>query len=264
MLQATVDRILPLVPPERVVVVASRQHEEVARQQLREWGEKILACGIMAMIMLRSTWESLVRSRDAYYTDYRFADVFARLKRAPEPVARRLEQIPGVALVYTRVVEDVMVPIADEPEPITGRIVSIPSDGSVPLNALHLTGGRLPEVEPSAFTSISAPGIEEQRVNVVIALERRPPALGDGFRVEARILTWEWIDVLSVPASAALRHGDGWAVYIIDEGRARLRPIQLGHRGRTDVEVTGGLADSTTVVLYPGDRVTDGARVEPR
>jgi HlyD family secretion protein len=123
---------------------------------------------------------------------------------------------------------------------------------------------RVLRVEPSAFTSISALGVEEQRVNVVLALEDRPPALGDGFRIEARILTWEGEDVLTVPASAAFRHGDGWAVYVVDRGRARVQPIQIGHRGRTDVEVTGGLAGSAAVVLYPGDRVTDGVRVTPR
>jgi putative ABC transport system permease protein len=123
----------------------------------------VLACGIMSMIMLRSTWDSLVSSRDAYYTDYRFADVFARLKRAPEPVARRLEAIPGVARVYTRVVEDVMVPIPDQPEPVTGRIVSIPSDGELPLNGLHLRSGRLPE-----------PGAEDE----VVVLEQFAEAHG--------------------------------------------------------------------------------------
>ena len=123
---------------------------------------------------------------------------------------------------------------------------------------------RVQRVEPSAFTSVSALGVEEQRVNVVLALQEHPPALGDGFRIEARILTWEGDDILTLPASAAFRHADGWAVYVADGGRARLQPIHIGHRGRNAVEVTGGLAESSTVVLYPGDRVTDGVRVAPR
>lgn len=104
----------------------------------------VLACGITTMIMLRSTWQSLIAARDAYYEQYRFADVFAHLERAPESVARRLEELPGVAVVDTRVVEDVMVPMADEKDPVTGRIVTLPEDGVPPLNQLYLRAGRLP------------------------------------------------------------------------------------------------------------------------
>jgi putative ABC transport system permease protein len=97
------------------------------------------------MIMLRSTWASLERSRDAYYASGRFADVFAGLERAPDAVAARLERVPGVARVYTRVVKEVLVPLAGEPDPVSGRIVSLPSDGSPPpLCALLLRAGRLP------------------------------------------------------------------------------------------------------------------------
>jgi HlyD family secretion protein len=124
--------------------------------------------------------------------------------------------------------------------------------------------GRVRLVEPSAFTSVSALGVEEQRVNVVIAIDQRPPALGDGFRVEARILRWQGDDVLSVPVSALFRDGDGWAVYAIGDGRARLRPVEIGHRSRTEVEVLAGLRSGDAIVLYPGDRVEDGVRVEPR
>lgn len=104
----------------------------------------VLACGITTMIMLRSAWQSLIVARDTYYEQYRFADVFARLERAPEPFARVLESLPGVALVHTRIVEDVMVPIPDEKDPVTGRIVTLPETGSPPLNQLHLRAGRLP------------------------------------------------------------------------------------------------------------------------
>ncbi|MCK6549150.1 ABC transporter permease [Myxococcota bacterium] len=104
----------------------------------------VLTCGLMAMIMLQSTYESLLGSREEYYREQRFADVFARLERAPDAIADRLEQIPGVSEVYTRVVEDVMVPLATEPEPIPGRVVSIPEDGIPPMNGLHLSSGRMP------------------------------------------------------------------------------------------------------------------------
>lgn len=106
----------------------------------------VLACGIMAMIMLRSTYQSLLAARDRYYTDYRFADAFARVERAPQSVTARLERIPGVAVAYPRIVRDVMVPMPSEPDPVSGRIVSIPDAGEAPLNAIYLRSGRLPTV----------------------------------------------------------------------------------------------------------------------
>ena len=124
--------------------------------------------------------------------------------------------------------------------------------------------GRVRAVEPSAFTRISALGIEEQRVNVIVALGDTPPELGDGFRVEARILLWRGLSVTSVPASALFRSGGRWAVYAVEDGRARLRPVELGMRGRLEVELTAGLAPGASVVLYPGDRVEDGTRVTAR
>lgn len=128
-------------------------------------------------------------------------------------------------------------------------------------NALH---GRVTRVEPSAFTHISALGVEEQRVYVIAALDDPPASLGDGFRVEARILTWEGADVIAVPASAVFRNGDGWAVYVVEGDTARLRAIEVGHRGRHAVEVTRGIDAGAPVVLYPGDKLRDGAAVQPR
>jgi putative ABC transport system permease protein len=110
----------------------------------------VLACGIMAMIMLRSTWSSLLEARDSYYERHRFADVFARLERAPAAVASRLEHLPGVAVVETRIVEDVMVPLATERDPVQGRIVSLPNVGRPLLNDLHLSAGRLPHADDEA------------------------------------------------------------------------------------------------------------------
>jgi putative ABC transport system permease protein len=105
----------------------------------------VLACGIMAMIMLRTTFESLLVSRDEYYREERFADVFASVHRAPDSALARLESIKGVAEVYPRIVKDVMLPLPFEPEPLPGRVISIPDDGRAPLNGLFLVNGRLPE-----------------------------------------------------------------------------------------------------------------------
>jgi putative ABC transport system permease protein len=106
----------------------------------------VVACGIASYVTLRSAYGSLLRARDVYYASQRFADVFAQAKRAPESVAARIESIPGVALVETRLVETVMVPMDDLPEPATGRLISIPSSHEPRLNAPLLRKGRM--VEP--------------------------------------------------------------------------------------------------------------------
>jgi HlyD family secretion protein len=121
--------------------------------------------------------------------------------------------------------------------------------------------GRVRTVSPTAFTHVSALGVEEQRVNVVGDLVATSARLGDGYRVEARIVTWQSADVLKVPVSALFRRGAGWAVFVVENGRARLRPVTLGHRGESEAEVLGGLAAGERVVLYPSDRVEDGVRV---
>jgi HlyD family secretion protein len=118
-------------------------------------------------------------------------------------------------------------------------------------------------VEPSAFTRISALGVEEQRVNVILTLAKAPPSLGDGFRVDARIVTWHGDNVLTVPASAVFRDHERWAVYAVQDGKARLVPITIGHRGRLQVEVLGGLTEGTAIVLHPTDAVHDGVSVVP-
>lgn len=125
--------------------------------------------------------------------------------------------------------------------------------------------GRVRRIEPSAFTQLSALGVEEQRVNVIIDLDlahARAAQLGDGYRVEASISIWEGHDRLMVPAGAVFRQGDGWATYVVEGGRASLRPLQLGRRNNAAVEVLGGLSAGERVVLYPADNVTDGVRTE--
>jgi HlyD family secretion protein len=124
--------------------------------------------------------------------------------------------------------------------------------------------GEVARVEPSAFTKISALGVEEQRVNVIVALASPPTSLGDGFRVDARIFTWRGTNVLAIPGSAVFRDRGHWAVYAIDGGKARLRRVELGHRGRLEVEVISGLAAGQQVVLHPSDRIRDGVEVSPQ
>lgn len=105
----------------------------------------VVACGIASYVTLRTAYASLLSARDAYYESQRFADVFARSKRAPDSVASRIEAIPGVAIAETRLVEPVMIPIEDLSEPATGKIVSLPPGGAPRLNAPYLRKGRMVE-----------------------------------------------------------------------------------------------------------------------
>jgi HlyD family secretion protein len=134
--------------------------------------------------------------------------------------------------------------------------------GDTPLPA------RVRRIEPAGFMKISALGVEEQRVNVVLDFVEPSPgaraALGDGYRVEVRVVIWESASVVRVPTSALFRHGGKWAVYVMDAGRARRTLIELGHQTGQAGEVTAGLAEGTRVILHPGDTLADGARVRER
>lgn len=113
----------------------------------------------------------------------------------------------------------------------------------------------------SSTTSVSALGVEEQRVTVVGDFLDRPGPLGDRYRVEVRIVIWESKNVLTVPASALFRHGDGWSVFVVEQGRARQRDVQVGHRTPFDVEIVRGLAEGALVIRNPSDRIAEGVRV---
>jgi len=125
--------------------------------------------------------------------------------------------------------------------------------------------GRVRSVEPSAFTKVSALGVDEQRVNVIVDILGVPPTLGDGYRVEARILVWDAAAVLTVPASALVQRTNGeWTVFVVDGGQARERAVRIGHRTSAAVEITAGLQVGSEVVLFPSDNIRDGVSVRAR
>ena len=130
----------------------------------------------------------------------------------------------------------------------------------------HPLQGRVRRVEPSGFMKISALGVEEQRVNVIIDLADAAAAraLGDGYRVEVRIITWRAEGVLKVPVGSLFRRGEGWALFIVIDGFARLQPVDLGERNDTEAQILGGVSAGQTVVLHPPDTLTDGMRVTVR
>lgn len=134
--------------------------------------------------------------------------------------------------------------------------------GERPLNA------KIRRVEPAAFTKISALGVEEQRVFVLADFDEPgdiTARLGDGYRVEARIIIWQDDDVVRVPTSALFRHGDDWCVFAIDEQQiARRVVLQVGHRNDQFAEVLSGLEPGDSVIAHPGDKIDEGTRVVPQ
>jgi HlyD family secretion protein len=119
-------------------------------------------------------------------------------------------------------------------------------------------------VNPAAVTKVSALGIEEQRVTVVLKVVDGGPErarLGHGFRVVARIVVWHGDSLVVVPMGALFRQGQDWAVFTVDKGVAHLRKILLGHQNTNAAEVESGLEPGEVVVLHPGDRVSDGTSV---
>ena len=143
-----------------------------------------------------------------------------------------------------------------------GAAVELDHGGGAPCSP-----ARVRLVEPAAFTKISALGVEEQRVNVLIDFAAPPTAwgnLGDGHRVDARITVDTADDAVLVPVSALFRHGDGWAVFAVSGNRARLRPVKTGARNGMVAVVLDGLDPGTQVIAYPADAVADGISVKAR
>jgi HlyD family secretion protein len=122
-------------------------------------------------------------------------------------------------------------------------------------------------VEPTGFTKISALGVEEQRVWVIcdiVSPANEWERLGDGYRVEAEFILWQDDNVLKIPSSAMFRTGDGWAVYVLRDGRARLRSVEAGRQAGLETQILAGLEAGEQVITHPGDQVADGRRIRPR
>lgn len=127
--------------------------------------------------------------------------------------------------------------------------------------------GRVRRIEPSGFLKISALGVEEQRVNVVIDLVDPPekrPGLGDGFRVEVRVVAWESDDVLQVPTSALFRDEQGWATFVMQDGKAARRRLEVGPQNDKAAVVLSGLREGERVIIHSSADIQDGVEVEER
>jgi len=131
--------------------------------------------------------------------------------------------------------------------------------GAVPLQ------GTVRTVEPVGFTKISALGVEEQRVLVIVDItspREQWQRLGDGYRVEAVFILWQGESVLQVPSSALFRSGADWSLFVVESGRAITRPVKAGHEGGINVQILDGVRPGDWVVAHPGDAVADGVRVQ--
>ena len=131
----------------------------------------------------------------------------------------------------------------------------------------RVLNGRVRRVEPSGFTKVSALGVEEQRVNVLIDFEDPRDlwkALGDGFRVEVRIIVWSKPDVLKIPASSLFRDETQWAVYKVVNGSAVRTAVEIGQRSGLEAEVLNGLQQGDQIVVYPSDAIQNGVKLISR
>ena len=131
--------------------------------------------------------------------------------------------------------------------------------GDLPLNA------RVRRIEPGGFTKISALGVEEQRVNVLLDFTDRPErwaSIADGYRVVAHITVWQSTNVLQVPVSSLFRIGTGWATFVVRDGRAKLTPVSVGKANDEVGQVLRGLEAGDRVIVHPSDRVADGVQID--
>jgi HlyD family secretion protein len=217
--------------------------------------------------------------------DFEVAQARAALLQAREPTAEQAEPlkisapVDGYVLnVYeesARVVTPAT-PIMEvgDPRDLEAEIELLSSDAvkvasGAEVSIEHWGGetplrGRVSVVEPGAFTKISALGVEEQRVKVrVDFLDPIPPGqdLGDRYRVEARIVTWRGDGVLQVPSGALFRRGNDWMVFVVENGRAALRKVEIAHNSGIAAEVRSGLSQGDTVIIYPPDAVKNSAAV---
>lgn len=155
-----------------------------------------------------------------------------------------------------------------EVELLTTQAVRVPPGAPVEVvrwGGEGVLSGQVRRVEPAAFTKISALGVEEQRVLVIVDPTGEGwDRLGDGFSLEARVVVAAREDALLVPASALFRKGDRWATFVVEGGRARLREVTIAEQGESQAAIASGLAEDERVVLHPTDALGEGTRVQAR
>lgn len=142
-----------------------------------------------------------------------------------------------------------------------GMAVRITGWGGEPL------AGSVRRIEPAGFTRISALGVDEQRVPVIVdfdaAVDPAALGLGSGFRVDVEFLVWQAEEILQLPTGALFREAGQWTVFVVEKGRATSRRVEVGRRSGLVTQVVGGLEQGERVIVHPGERVANGVRVSP-
>jgi len=277
----------------RASVTRAESAAEYAASELRR-SEQMADRGVTSPQALeRARYESRSRSEELASARFgvRVADHEVRMARAalgrlddeddgeqmevPAPVAgrvlRMIREDEGVVSAGTPLLE-IGDPAALEVvvDVLTADAVKIEPGAHVTLERWggeHSLEGHVRSVEPSAFTQTSSLGVQEQRVNVVIDIDsprEEWEALGDGFRIEARIRVWREEDALVIPASALFRSDDGWGVFVVDGEVAHRRSVEVGRRNGIEAQITGGLAAGDEVIVHPSDQISDGVEVRVR
>ena len=286
-LQAGVEAATAAVGQARAERQRASTAVERARSTLRRQQE-LMKAGAIAADALEAAETALASAEDGLRaaefterrTEYERQVARARLS-APNAAGRSVEvlaPIDGTVLKRLRESEGVVPvgePLVEIGEPERKEIVAdLLSTDAVRVSpgaevlieqwgGGHPLHGRVRRVEPSGFMKVSALGVEEQRVNVIVNFADSSDAvrLGDGYRVEVRIVLWKDDNVIKVPVGALFRQGEGWAVFVVEEGRVRRQTVQLGQRNENVGQITGGLEAGATIVLHPPDTLMDGARV---
>ena len=270
---------------ERATAELARARQTLQRQQELMKAGAIAADNLDAAETAVTTAEEARKAAEFAVSRSEYEAQLARARlQAPAPAGRAIEvvaPVSGVILKRLRESESVVPvgePLLEIGEPGRSEIVAdfLSTDavriqpgapvliegwgGNMPLN------GRVRRIEPAGFMKVSALGVEEQRVNVLIDFDDPSTAtrLGDGYRVEVRVVVWRENDVVKVPVGALFRRGNDWASFIIDGEQVKLQPVELGQRNDVDAQVMKGLSPQQTVVLHPPDTLTDGARVRVR
>jgi HlyD family secretion protein len=288
-LQATRDQA-------RVTVQRARDELAFARGEFGR--QQTLAAGGAASQQQLATFEFDVRAKEAQLraaelavqaADYELAATRAFLQQVSDAPARSgagmlilRSPISGVVLRLLQESETQVpagTPLIEVGNPVQLEIVSdLLSTDAVkvrPGMPVLIDGwggeatlcGRVRLVEPAGFTKISALGVEEQRVNVLVdfdAPQGHHHKLGDGYRVDVSIIIVERNGVLKVPTSALFRDGDDWTVFAVRDGGAARSTVQIGERNALEAELLSGLAEGDRVIVHPGETVQDGVAVIPR
>jgi HlyD family secretion protein len=261
---------------QRARGLAQDQFVAPAALNQAEWAEQAARLALQAaQAQLQAANFAWAEARAALRPPSAETPVGPATLRVPSPATGRVVKLhmgsaghvaagqPLLEVGDTAALEAVIDVLSTEVGQITpGAVVTLGLGPHLPASPGHVL-----RVEPVAFTKVSALGVQEQRVQVVVALDATSPnasPLGDGYQVDARISLWSEDNVLLVPTAALARDGQGWRVFVLEHGRAQARAVQVAHRNAQHTWVQSGVREGEQVLLYPGPTLVDGQAVQVR